>query len=147
MAETPRWKVYVSGQYLASCKERDASIALAEWYGHRSEVRDRHADVVWQYGEPGVIRSDPRDVEPAQSTQDAPIVVEYVPSKMPGVQFELLGPEGIEEGRLVTAKVKGGGRSHQCVVGEQSGPGFESTYGPNRGRRICHYAILEELDA
>jgi hypothetical protein len=51
MAASPQWKVYDKhGAYQAACKEPEAAVVLAEWYGDGAVIRVGHRHVVWTVG-------------------------------------------------------------------------------------------------
>lgn len=53
MGSVPRIKVYdAQGKYQAACKEPEAALVLAEWYGDGATIRTEHAKywTVWHQG-------------------------------------------------------------------------------------------------
>lgn len=49
MASSPAFKVYdIYGTYQGSCKEPEAAVNLAQWYGVGATVRHHHRTEVWR---------------------------------------------------------------------------------------------------
>jgi hypothetical protein len=51
MAGSPRWKVYVRGKYVASCKYLEDAAAIVALNGDGTEIRDDHGPVLWREGQ------------------------------------------------------------------------------------------------
>lgn len=51
MAASPNWKVYDTyDHYQAACKEPEAALALAQFYGDGATIRFGHIFIVWTEG-------------------------------------------------------------------------------------------------
>jgi len=55
MARSPRYKIYIDGSYMASCKDIIGAIVLMSFYGDHSTVRDGHSHVIFAEGVDGVV--------------------------------------------------------------------------------------------
>lgn len=52
MAASPRWKVYLDGEYRASCRYPEDAAMLVACLGDGAQIRDGHAarSIVWNEG-------------------------------------------------------------------------------------------------
>jgi len=51
MAGSPKYKVFnADGVYQAACKEPEAAVVIADWYGTGATIRWDHAFTLWTVG-------------------------------------------------------------------------------------------------